>query len=461
MRVAHDLLGGISGVIDQNFLGGDQHIYRVTVGFDVERAVGRELQQIQAGEVAGGVVQEHVFAARIAGVNSRGVLRGVPAVDRGVVLHAGIAAVPGGFVNFVEQIFGFVGLDHRAVGDGLGGEVYVANHGVHEVVGDANAVVGVLEEDGRVGVGVGMGAVVSHRYKGVGLGFLFLLALDEFDDVGMVNVEDNHLGGAASLAARLDDAGEGVESFHEAERAAGGAATGERFGGSAQRGEIRAGAAAPLEEHALGLGEGQDGVERIFHRVDEAGGALGLGVSGDAEFDLLRLRVPVPVASVGVGLDAVASYVEPDGRIEGGVLADEDVDEFIVEGGAVFGSSEVALSHSPVADGFGDAGDELADSGFALGSADFAVQIFAGHDVSGGHGPVFGDFDVFLLEDHVALGVGDLGQAEIPFDLVVGGYAGLGEEAAEGDAGGLLLGGLDSGDRRFGYGFEFWHWALH
>ena len=171
----------------------------------------------------------------------------------------------------------------------------------------------------------------------MGFGFFFLLALDEFDDVGMVDVEDDHLGGAAGFAAGLDDAGEGIEAFHEAEWAAGGAAAGESFGRSAQGREIGAGAAAPLEEHAFGLGQRQDRVERIFHRVDEAGGALGLGVSGDAEFYLLGLRIPVPAAAVGVGLDAVASDVEPDGRVEGGVLADEDVDEFVVESGAVIG----------------------------------------------------------------------------------------------------------------------------
>src|ERR1019366_1461433 len=93
MRVAHDLFGGISGVVDQNFLRGDEHVDGVAVGFNVEGAVGRELQQIQAGQVAGGVVEEHVFAAGIAGVDSGCVLRSVPAIDGGVVLHAGIAAV--------------------------------------------------------------------------------------------------------------------------------------------------------------------------------------------------------------------------------------------------------------------------------------------------------------------------------------------------------------------------------
>ena len=168
-------------------------------------------------------------------------------------------------------------------------------------------------------------------------------------------------------------------------------------------GKIGAGAGSPLEEHAFGLGEGEDGVERIFHRVDEAGRALRLGVAGDAELDGLGLRIPVPVLRVGVGLDAVAADVEPDRRVERSILADENMNEFIVKSGAVFGSAEVALGQPPVANGFGDAAHELAHAGFALGGAERAVQIFRGHDVGGGHRPVFGDFDVLLLEDDVHL----------------------------------------------------------
>ncbi len=195
-------------------------------------------------------------------------------------------------------------------------------------------------------------------------------------------------------------------------------------------------------------------------------------VAGDAELDLLGAGIPVPVAGVGIGFDAIAADVEPDGRVEGGVLADEDVDELVVECGAVFGSLEVALSQSPVANGFGDAGDELADSGLALGGAELTVQILAGHDVGRGHGPVFGDFDVFLFEDHAAVGVGDLGEAEIPLEFVVGGDAGLGEEAAEGQAGGGLPGvrgdgggwGRGNGSDLIGSrgsGFDLGHRFLH
>ena len=127
------------------------------------------------------------------------------------------------------------------------------------------------------------------------------------------------------------------------------------------------------------------------------------------------------------------------GELKATCWRSKQVRQFVVESGSVFGGAEVAVFHAPVADGFGDAAYELADSGLALAGADSSVKIFAGDDVGGGHGPVFGRLDVFLLEDHVALGIGDLSETEFPFDFVVGGNTGLGEEAAEGEAGGLLL----------------------
>src|SRR4051794_6054116 len=108
--------------------------------------------------------------------------------------------------------------------------------------------------------------------------------------------------------------------------------------------------------------------------------------------------------------------------------------ELIVERCAIFGRAEVALAQTPVADSFSDAANELANAGFALRRADFAMQIFAGDDVGCRHRPVFRDLDVFLLEDDSALRVGDLCEALFPFDLVVGRDTGFSEEAAEGQA---------------------------
>ncbi len=133
-------------------------------------------------------------------------------------------------------------MDGGALLDGAGGELLVALDGGHELVGDADGVVGVLEEDAGVSFGVGAGAIVAGGDEGVGLGFFFGLALDEVDDVRVVDVEDDHLGGAAGLAAGLDDAGEGVEATHEGERAGGGAAAGEGLHGAPDAGEVGAGA---------------------------------------------------------------------------------------------------------------------------------------------------------------------------------------------------------------------------
>src|SRR5690348_5330101 len=122
----------------------------------------------------------------------------------------------------------------------------------------------------------------------------------------------------------------------------------------------------------------------------------------------------MPVLGIGLGLDAVAAHVEPYRRIERGILADEDMDEFVMENGAVFRSAEVALGQSPVANGFRDTRDELAHASLAFGSAERTMKVLAGHDVGGGHGPVFGNFYILLLEDDAALGVGDLRSAEFP-----------------------------------------------
>src|SRR5229473_831275 len=117
------------------------------------------------------------------------------------------------------------------------------------------------------------------------LGLFFGLALDEVNDIGMVNVENDHLGSASRLAARLDDAGKSVETFHKAEWTAGGAAAAQTFGRGTQGRKIRSRPRSPLEEHAFSLRQGQDGIERVFHRVNEARRTLRSAVAGLGKFD--------------------------------------------------------------------------------------------------------------------------------------------------------------------------------
>src|SRR5260370_24397968 len=110
-----------------------------------------------------------------------------------------------------------------------------------------------MEEVGGIGVGIWRRPVVSGGDQGVGLGFFFGFALDKADDVGMVHIKDDHLGGAAGLATGLDDAGKGVKTLHEAERAAGRAAAGGGFWRCELGGQNCAEGLSALEEHTLRL----------------------------------------------------------------------------------------------------------------------------------------------------------------------------------------------------------------
>ena len=224
VRVLRDHLGGVAGGVDDDLHRSRDDADRVTVAGNVELASrSEELQEIKRCKVAGGVVEEHVLRAGIGRVDACRVLAGVPTVDGGVVLHAGVAALPGGFGDRVHEVAGLVLLDRLAVFDRACSEGAIRLDRAHELVSNADRVVGVLEEDGAVGLGVGTAAVVAGLHEVPGLLLFLHLALDEVVDVGMVDIEDDHLGSAASLAAGLDDAGEGVEAAHEAERAGGSA----------------------------------------------------------------------------------------------------------------------------------------------------------------------------------------------------------------------------------------------
>src|ERR1039457_2829079 len=164
----------------------------------------------------------------------------------------------------------------------------------------------------------------------------------------------------------------------------------------------------------------------------------------------------MPVRGIGLRLYALTTYIEPDGRVKGHVLTNQQVDQFVVEGGSIFGGAEVSVFHAPIANGFGYTGYQLAHSGLALIGANLSVEVFRRNYISRGHRPIFGNFDIFLLEDHVSLGVRTLGMAKFPLDLGVGGNARLGEKTAEAEARSLrLLSGR--GGLSFNLIAHFWH----
>ena len=135
--------------------------HRVLVALDVEVAglLVAEGEQVQRRQIAGGVVEEHVFRARIAGADFARGRAGVPVVDRGVVLQARIGRGPGGVADLLPQLARLERLRDLAV---LAvGEVPVAVglDRLEEVVGDAHRIVRVLARDGEIGLAIPIGVV--------------------------------------------------------------------------------------------------------------------------------------------------------------------------------------------------------------------------------------------------------------------------------------------------------------
>ena len=421
VRVARDGLGRVPRVVHQDLHGRNQHRDGVPVGSDVEGARGRdEAHQVQARQVAGRVIQEHVLAAWIRGVNARRVLAGMPLVDGVVELHAWIAALPRALGDLVHDLARLVGVNRFAALHRVGGEFSVALVGAHELVAHPHGVVSILIEDRRVSLGIGARTIVPGVDEGKCLGLLGSLALDELHDVGVLHVEDGHLGRAPRLAAALDDPGKGVEAAHKAERAAGRAAARHRLAAGAQRAEVGAGSRSVLEEHGLGARQVHDPFHRILDGVDETGRALRVLVARSRVVHAARHRVPVPVLAFRIRFQPVAAHVEPHRRVEGRLLRQQHVRQLVVEDGRIDGRGKVAAGQAPVADGLGHAPHQLAHAGFALRRIQPSVQVLRGHNVGRRHRPVHGHFHVLLLEDGVALGVGNRRRPALPLELVVG-----------------------------------------
>ena len=108
------------------------------------------------------------------------------------------------------------------------------------------------------------------------------------------------------------------------------------------------------------------------------------------------------------------SHVEPDGRIEGRLLMQHQVGQFVAEVLAIRRRREVAVLHAPVGDGIDNAMHQFRHAALPLGRAQFAVEVLAGDDVGGGLRPVAGHFNIALLENHRAFVVADGGGAGFP-----------------------------------------------
>src|SRR5450759_3093910 len=266
-----DRLGREGGEADGDVHRGDDELDDLAEGGGVEGVVRpQELQQIDGGEVAGGVVEAEVLTAGVAGRDAAGLRVGVPVVDGVVVLQAGVGALPGRLGNRAEQCPGVDRLQHGAIEPGAQRKVPAVLHRVHELVADSDGVVGVLVLD----AGDVLAAEV-HVEAGVPQDANLLLfpglEVDELLDVGMVDVEHDHLRGPSGSAPGLNRAGGGVCTAHERHRSRCGAAATEQLPGRPNPGQVQPGTGTALEDQTLLAVPVEDRVHRVLDGQDEAG----------------------------------------------------------------------------------------------------------------------------------------------------------------------------------------------
>ncbi|CAB4835975.1 unannotated protein [freshwater metagenome] len=259
-------------------------------------------------------------------------MSGVPLVDRGVELQTGVGALPRCGCDVAPQIACTHRAHRPAVDHGLERPLGVVLDGLHEVVADTHRVIGVLVLDAEAvrSVEVHVEAGVAEHAR---LALFFDLAPDELFNVGVIDVEDDHLGRTTGLATALDGARRGVRATHEADRAAGCAATVQQLVAGADVRQVDPRAGATFEDDALFLVPVEDAVHRVLDRQDEAGAGL-LGHTLDTD-------------------------VEPHRAVERGPLRDQDVLQFVVQRVGLGLVGEVATFNTPGGDRVGDPIDDL------------------------------------------------------------------------------------------------------
>ena len=284
---------------DRLVAGGEDAGHQVGLAVRADDARGLADQRIDPLPAVRGGHQGLAGHARVARVDPPVLGAGVPLVDRGVVLHAGVGAGPGRVRDLVPELLGGHRARALAVGAALELPLAAAREHVEEGVGHAHAVVGVLAGDRVVGLAVPVGVVLrevdlAHALAGqeqhaldVAFGYegrarlahrgaqrrilarvdfdagggahrgqhrleaplgharaadqrrhlllLHHLPPDEGEDVRVVEIEDHHLGGPPGRPARLDGARRAVADPEERHQAGGLAAARERLVRPAQQ----------------------------------------------------------------------------------------------------------------------------------------------------------------------------------------------------------------------------------
>ena len=137
--------------------------HRVAERFQVELPLDIEkLGEVERRQVAGRIVEEHVFGTGIGGVDPAVFRARVPFVDGRIVLRAGIGADPGRPGDLVPEVARLDRFADLAVDPAPQFPIAVPFQHVKEPVGNTHAVVGVLSRDRLLGLAV---PIVSYSWN--------------------------------------------------------------------------------------------------------------------------------------------------------------------------------------------------------------------------------------------------------------------------------------------------------
>ncbi len=262
----------------------------------------------------------------------------------------------------------------------------------------------------------------------------------------MVDIDDDHLGGAARRTAGFDGTRGPVADAQKAHQPGGTAAARQPLALAAQFREIRAGPRAVFEDSRLAHPQIHDPAlvdEIVGDALDKAGmrlrvliGARRLGQLAGAVVDIpMALRRPVDA------IGPVQPGIEPLRRVRRPHLARQHQPDLIVKGGGVGFAVEIAALPAPIGPGPGHAVKDLAGIGLAAKPGVFGqcgerrfvgtaapqprwhavlgdgferrrdaglAEIFLREDVGGDLAPLGRHLDALGLEHDRAVGIADL-----------------------------------------------------
>ena len=140
----------------------------------------------------------------------------MPFVNGRIVLNSWVTAVPCALGHPVQNVLGLVGwrFDLAFITDPTRLPNLVVRYRRHELIGQSNRQIGILEHDGRVRFAIEI-CFVSLTDQGVSLLLFLPLALNEFHDVRVPDFDRLHFGSPSRLATRFYNGGDLIVDSHE------------------------------------------------------------------------------------------------------------------------------------------------------------------------------------------------------------------------------------------------------